>query len=174
MRLIPCIALIALFLFPFFAPNTLAATIHVPADHPTIQAGIDAAVDGDLVLVAPGTYAETIDFLGKGITLRSEAGADLTVVDGNYTGSVVTFDSGETEWTIIEGFTIQNGNAEIGGGLFCNSASPTIVDCTISDNFADFDGGAIYCRDASPVITNCTVTRNSAESIFPGYGGGIF
>ena len=51
-----------------------ADTILVPGDHSTIQAAIDAALDGDLVEVAPGTYLETIDFLGKPITVRSAAG----------------------------------------------------------------------------------------------------
>ena len=85
-------------------------TIHVPEDQPTIQAGIDAAVDGDLVLVAPGTYVENIDFLGKAIAVQSEDGADVTIIDGNQEGSVVIFISGETEYSSILGFTISNGN----------------------------------------------------------------
>ena len=89
-----------------------AATIRVPGDQPTIQAGIDAASDGDTVLVAPGTYFENIDFKGKGITVRSSSGPEVTVIDGNQTGQVVRFDSGETIDSIIEGFTITNGNTE--------------------------------------------------------------
>ena len=69
MRKIFCAVLIGSFVFTLSAFNTLAATIHIPADQPTIQAGIDAAVDGDIVLVAPGTYVENINFLGKAITL---------------------------------------------------------------------------------------------------------
>src|SRR5438105_2915338 len=55
---------------------------HVPKDFSTIQAAIAAAQNGDTVLVAPGTYGENINFQGKLITVRSEAGPDLTIIDG--------------------------------------------------------------------------------------------
>jgi len=82
---------ITLLIAPLSAFPAIATTIHVPADQPTIQAGIDAAVEGDIVLVSPGIYVENIDFLGKAITVRSWAGADLTIIDGNRAGSVVVF-----------------------------------------------------------------------------------
>ena len=84
-------------------------TIRVPADQPTIQGGIDAAAPGDTVLVAPGTYVERVDFLGKAITLTSEAGPAATVIDGNAGGVVVTFRSGEGPGAILKGFTVTNG-----------------------------------------------------------------
>jgi polygalacturonase len=59
-----------------------ATTIHVPADQPTIQSGINAASNGDTVLVAPGTYKENINFSGKAITLKSSGGARVTIIDG--------------------------------------------------------------------------------------------
>src|ERR1700692_4766100 len=46
-------------------------TIHVPIDQPTIQTAIDAASNGDTVLVADGTYKENADFKGKAITVTS-------------------------------------------------------------------------------------------------------
>ena len=64
------------------APVANAVIINVPGDEPTIQAGIDAAVDGDEVVVAPGTYFEAIDFLNKAITVRSSGGAAVTTIDG--------------------------------------------------------------------------------------------
>src|ERR1700737_809351 len=85
-----------------------ATVIHVPADQPTIQAGINAAVNGDTVLVSPGTYKENINFDGKAITVTSSGGAKVTIVDGGGVTSVVRFSSNETHSSVLSGFTIQN------------------------------------------------------------------
>ena len=161
-----------IFALALSARSSSAATIHVPADQPTIQDGIDATTYGDLVLVAPGTYTENITFRGKVLTLRSEAGAGATVIDGNQAGTVVTFDGGETRFAVLEGFTITNGMTSlIGGGIYCEFWSgPTITNCTISDNSTDYSGGGIGCFQSSPTITHCTITKNIADD----YGGGLF
>ncbi len=156
-----------------------AATIHVPADQPTIQAGIDAALDGDTVLVADGTYSgegnRDIDFHGKAIKVRSENGAANCIVDCQ--GSVAAehrgfyFHSGEDEKSVVQGFTIRNGEAgpsTHGGAIFCNQASPTIKDNLITGNSCDFYGGGICCFNSSAVIDGNTITANSAN-----WGGGI-
>jgi len=156
-----------------------SATIHVPADQPTIQAGIDAAVNGDTVLVAPGTYVENIDFLGKAITVKSKWGPKVTIIDGGNPsnpdyGSCVYFGNGEGPDSALKRFTLTNGTGSdpdgdsyfAGGGVCCDSASPTIADCIITGNAADVSGG-IYCGDSSPTITNNIVSENTAV-----YGGG--
>jgi hypothetical protein len=75
---------------------SLASTIQVPQDQPTIQAGINAANNGDTVLVAPGTYYEQINFSGKNIVVESQSGASVTTIDASRTtGPVVRFISGE-------------------------------------------------------------------------------
>jgi len=110
-----------------------AATITVAdngADYTSIQAAIDAAVSGqDEVVVSPGTYLENINFMGKAVTVRSTSGdpAD-TIIDGGGNGTVVTCDSGETSTTVLDGFTITNGSATYGGGMYnLNSSSPTVT-----------------------------------------------
>ena len=110
------------------SPLSYSATINIPADYPTIQQGIDAAVNGDTVLVAPGTYLENIDFEGKAITLKSELGPDVTTIDGNRAGSVVIFENQETTNSVLDGFKITNGtgtshdNRVDGGGIFCKQS----------------------------------------------------
>jgi hypothetical protein len=90
--------------------------INVPGDAPTIQAGIDLASDGDLVLVAPGLYQENIELTGKTITLASHfqttqdpSFIDQTIIDGAGQ-SVITVRSSVGPETKIVGFTIQNGD----------------------------------------------------------------
>jgi predicted outer membrane repeat protein len=152
-----------------------ADTIHVPADSATIQAGINGAVDGDTVLVADGTYTgdgnRNIDLTGKAIVVMSENGPDASIIDlENVSLSRgFVFQSSETYNSVIDGFTVTNGNyPSLGGGIYCTESSPTIRNCIISDNFAH-SGGGINCGwNSSPVITNCIISGNS---LF--FGGGI-
>jgi hypothetical protein len=123
-----------------------AETILVPKDVGTIQAGIDKAQGDDTVLVSPGRYNESINFKGKAITLKSEKGPALTIIDGYRIGdSVMKCINGEGPSTKIDGFTITGGtgNTElygefetVGGGLICLHSSPTVVHCIFVENEA--------------------------------------
>src|SRR5687768_12704811 len=99
--------------------STVAAqtTIRVPDDQPSIQAAINAALNGDTVAVAPGVYSERLNFLGKAITVVSDGGPAVTVIDGGRGGTVVTFNSGEGRAAVLRGFTVTNGGGFPGGGI---------------------------------------------------------
>jgi parallel beta-helix repeat protein len=164
----------------------LSTTINVPSEQPTIQTGINVAVNGDTVLVANGTYTgdenRDIDFTGKAIVVMSENGPDVTIIDCE--GSPVDshrgfyFHSGENANSVVQGFTIKNGYAhgdwpqDVGGAIYCgDSSSPTIRGNTITGNEAENGGGAIYCGDSSsPIITGNTITGNASYY----WGGGIY
>lgn len=134
-----------------------AASRWVPDDHPTIQAAIVAAVPGDEIVVRPGVYAETIDFLGKAITLRSEHGAYATTLEAVLFESVVTFQSGEGAGSVLRGFRIAGGDFyNSTGAIYCLGSSPTIVENLISDN----GGGGMYCKGASPTIRDNAFREN--------------
>jgi hypothetical protein len=120
----------------FVAKIKYSTALNVPGEYPTIQAAISAAGDGDTVLVAPGTYVENIDFLGKAITVKSTGGPDVTCIDGNQASSVVTFKNGEGPDSVLEGFEIKNGFTDQGGGVICQLADPTVKNNTITGNIA--------------------------------------
>jgi pectin methylesterase-like acyl-CoA thioesterase len=108
----------------------IASTIYVPDNFPTIQQAIDAAVDGDSILVKPDLYWEIIDFKGKAITVKSTDGPENTIIFGNFNGSVVTFKNNEGLDSILEGFSLVCGSGTydsqwgfLGGGIFCKASS---------------------------------------------------
>ena len=106
----------------------------------SIQTAIDNAVDTDEIVVAPGTYTETINFLGKAVTLRSSDGPAVTILDGTGSLHVVQCVSGEGPSSVLDGFTITGGNAtgdfplNSGGGMRNDGSSPTVLDCTFIGN----------------------------------------
>ncbi|MCZ6851838.1 MAG: right-handed parallel beta-helix repeat-containing protein [Planctomycetota bacterium] len=180
--------------------TAVADILHVPGDYPTIQEAIDAAMDGDEVEVHPGTYFETIDLLGKAITVRSSDGPDVTIIDAQGNGSVVTCNSGEGPDTVLEGFTITGGTGTVlgggdfvgggmynsgssptvtnciftvnypGGGMYNGNSSPSVANCIFSANFTYGDGAGMYNSDGSPTVTNCTFSGNTA-GFWGGTGG---
>jgi nitrous oxidase accessory protein NosD len=153
------------------AALTEAATIRVPQDATTIQQGINVAASGDTVLVAPGTYFENINFVGKAITVQSEQGPQVTIIDGHNTfGPIVTFQSGETQVSRLSGFRLQNGRASFGAGIFIQSASPTVDGNIITHNEADAGAGVLMTASAA-VIQNNQIIENRANSSTDGGGG---
>ncbi|MEY4821789.1 MAG: leupeptin-inactivating enzyme 1, partial [Planctomycetota bacterium] len=87
----------------------ICETLRVPQEYATIQAAVDAAVNGNTVLVGPGTYAP-FDIAGKSIAIRSTQGAAATIIDGSGQGrSTVVFGIGTTLRTTLAGFTVRCG-----------------------------------------------------------------
>ena len=150
-------------------------TYYVPDDFSSIQAGIDGLQNGDTLIVRDGTYIENINFNGKAITLKSENVAATTIIDGSNSATVVTFDSGENLTSVLDGFTLKNGDhpgngGQYGSGVRCFGSSPNLQNCTIQDNYANYGGGMLLEGGSSPVLVNCTFIANSAGT-YPGSSG---
>ena len=148
----------------------------------SIQFAIDqpGTLNGDTILVLPGTYFEHIDFGSKDLELMSEQGPDVTILDGSSSGRVVTV--GGQAGGGIRGFTIQNGNETgggFGGGIYAFSGSTVdIENCRVRLNDATFGGGIACTSFGSVVITNTFVEDNRSLPDTPnqlaGAGGGLY
>jgi hypothetical protein len=149
-------------------PNLFAAplAIRVPADKPTIQQALDSATDGEMVVVSAGTYHELLDFHGKALTVASEAGPANTIIDGDFSGAVVTFQTGEGRDSVLTGFTIQKGLASSGGGVTISGASPSIIGNIFENNWQSPGGfgAAIGANGASPLIRQNTFRNNHCDN----------
>ena len=178
----------------------LGFVIHVPGDQPTIQAGIDNAINGDTVLVAPGTYFENINFKGKNIVVASHyvIDGDLshinnTIIDGDNptttdTASCVMFFSGEDTTAVLCGFTLTHGTGthwidpqlpgytwHSGGGIFIFQSSPTIKNNYIIDNHVDDNTGVSGASGGGVCMYdgNPTIINNIIKNNTALYGAGV-
>ena len=158
-------------------PTESGSALH-PFD--AIQEAIDAAENGDTVLIAMGTYRGTgnhdLDFGGQAITVRNTNPTNAavvagTVVDCEQTGRGFIFQSGETADAVLDGLTIINGLADRGAGVFCTNASrPTIRHCVVTDNTATISGGGIganhvISQPGGITLMACTITDNAGDGI---------
>ncbi len=133
----------------------------VPQDCQSIQDAIDEAATGDEIIVTAGIWKEQIDFSGKTLLIRSEGGAEETVIDAGNQGTVVTCVLGEM--STVEGFTIRNGQATHGGGIYVYQSSPTFRFCMINFNVAE-QGGGVYARNSNPIFDQCEFSFNEAQA----------
>ena len=178
-----CHAIGISFIILFSIPSSSSGKIHnVPIGYQTIQAAIDAALDGDTVIVADGIYAgignKNISFLGKSITVKSANGALNCIIDCELEGRGFNFNSNEDNGAVLSGFTIINGHtfsSDIGftgGGInIFNNSSPIITNCIVTGNQSDLSGAGIYIGGkSSPSISNCIISNNLSQTT----GGGIY
>ena len=180
-----------------------ANIINVPSDHATIQAGIDAAVSGDTVLVAEGEYKESIYFMSKKITVASHFVLDQdtthisnTIISGPVepdatNGSIVHFVNGETNESVLMGFTLSDGIGSSigtgkrgGGAIVIDGASPricynTIKNNTVNNSGTNYAAGGGICLTMSSHKEFTIIDHNMIElnkissSKSTVYGGGI-
>jgi len=170
------------FLIAWVTPLLQAGTLNVPGDSPTIQGAIVMAANGDTILVAPGTYVETIDLLGKQLVVEGTGGAAVTTIDGNAGGSTVSVHTDEPAGTAIRGFTITGGTGQTvevpgfqgepfffpgGGGVHVGpTAHLELTDCVITGNTVTgpFSMGAgVLLTGGTLAMSGCTLSGNTSE-----------
>lgn len=157
MRSLTIIFCVVLVLFSF--QRAQARIIHVPADSSAIQGGINGAINGDTVLVAPGTYYEHINFNGKAILVTSESGPQNTVITKVSSGlPIVTFNSSEDTTSVLDGFCIREADDIDGVAVLCYHSSPKIIRNRLTSNNVY---ATISCRGTHAVIVGNEITLSS-------------
>lgn len=149
-------------------------------DFSEIQSALDQATNGDTIIVNEGIYwgdrNTELNFQGKAITLQSSQGPLKTVIDcynfpnGDFREKrAFIFTSSEDASTVVDGFTIRNGqNYGVGGGIYCRDSSPTFKNCTVEGCYAQ-RGGGFFGTNCQSAFINCQFRNNYAEDS----GGGL-
>ncbi len=159
-----------------------ADILEVPTQYGTIQSAIDAASNGDSIHILSGEYNETLNTLGKAIELIGVDGAEMRTVDATgIGGSVIVCNTNETSDTVITGLTITGGTGTLhpiwetyqGGGVFAYFASPTITDCVVIGNTAEFAGG-VWAQEYFGIINNVRFEQNQSTYPKTGGAGGLY
>lgn len=161
-------------LFLFLSGGLFAGLLKVPENYSTIQSAIDAATNGDTVLVSPGIYRENINFNGKAIVLASNfiftkdtSLITQTVIDGDSSESVIVLNQGEDTTSVIVGLTITNGYAEHGGGVRVVDSGVKLLNLKIKGNQALYSGGGIYCQNinmpGTVILRDVEISHNYAR-----------
>ena len=160
--------------------DTLTVNWDGSGDYLTIQAALNDAGTGDVVVVMPSTgapgdvYAETLTFPSLAITLRSSdpdnpAVVAATVVDAGNADRVLTFGVNVPSGALVEGLTFRNGTADQGGGLRCANSTFTLRKCVVED-CTGVDGGGMFIWNSTVTIEDCIFRNNHAT----GGGGGLY
>ena len=172
--------LISMFLTSTALADTWTVDDDGKADFDNIQAAVDAASDGDEIIVMPGTYTVTdtnewipvVRILDKSISLHSSQGLGSVTISGEGVRRVFICEGTTSSGSIIDGFILSDGFVDDGAGMYCNFSSPTITNCSFVNNLAYSNGGGgIYVRESFPIISQCTIKNNSAPITG---GGGIY
>jgi parallel beta-helix repeat protein len=129
------------------------------------------AQNGDTILVSPGTYFESINFLGKAITVASSDGAAVTTIFGSG-GPVVRFASDEGHGSVLRGFTITNGFSFSGAGIQISSASPVVENNVISGN-QGCEALGIQLEFSSAIVRHNTISNNTQAGCGGSAGGAL-
>ncbi len=177
-KLIP-VLFIAMFVV---LPNRAKADkLFVPQTYPTVQAAVDAAVSGDIIVIWEGVYSGqgnyNISTRGKALTITSSG--SQTILDAEQLGRLFLITDGEARSTVISNLTLRNGLVDDleqdGGAILINNSSPIIHNCHIIDNSltgSNCGGAGIGIDGGAPLIENCVFAGNINSSGL-GEGGGL-
>ena len=147
-----------------------SSILQVPGQYAHMQDAIEAAVDGDTIIVEPGTYKENLDFLGKKVVLRSSQPDNpeivATTIIEAMNGPTVLFAPSESSLAVLKGFTLRNDQGEF--VIKIASANPTIYGNIIRDSSSGAIAVTIQMkRGSSAILLKITRLPAGDNQLFP-------
>jgi len=144
-------------------------------DYRSIDAALEAATSGDIIIIGPGTYSGGTDITDRVVTLRSRDPNSPTVVAGTVIDcrfrAFNVFAGSYTHLT-LSGLTIRNGAGRFdGGAMLCEGADLDAINCTFKNNTTALSGGAVFCHNSRVRFVGCTFSGNTSQAL---RGGAIF
>lgn len=144
-------------------------------DFATIQGAVDAAAEGDTIVLATGTFTGAgnvnVDSRSKGLVVRGEGDAAATTIDCAWTTRAFRVHDNTSSFFVIANVTITRGWGGTGGAVQCINAAVELRDALITRSIACW-GRVLGCVDGHALLVRCSMLNNACLSGVPCYGAG--
>lgn len=154
------------------ATGELPGAIAVSVCGTSIQSAINAAANGSVLEICPGTYNERLVINGKNLELRGVSGPNVTIINAGSAGRALEIDGATGTGVFVNGLTLRNGRTSgFGGGIDCNGSKLKMRNSVLASNVGSSGGGGLYATGCTLDVGTSRFESNNGGSE---QGGGAY